>query len=61
MRYDESDMHGEVVHVLACKETIQGGVRHMHARECDCLCPSACQSVSLSVYNNLVNLLTLND
>ena len=34
MRYDESDIHGEV-HVLAGKETIQGGVCHMHARECN--------------------------
>ena len=46
MRCDESDIHGEV-HVLTCKETIQRGVRHMHARECNC--------------SNLLNLLTLND
>ena len=46
MRYEESDIHVEV-HVLACKETIQGDVRHMHARECNC--------------SNLLNLLTLND
>ena len=62
MRYDESDIHGERYMYLHAKRLFREvSATCMEGSVTVCVHLPASLSVSLSVYNNLLNLMTLND